>query len=69
MDQNNEFNDIAPFGDEEASAGLAKVAEHPAVPWVSKYIFPNQPETYLRNILRSIKTVDHSDFMLVISLA
>ncbi|MCR5408693.1 MAG: 1-acyl-sn-glycerol-3-phosphate acyltransferase [Bacteroidales bacterium] len=58
MDPNNEFNDIAPFGDEDASAGLSKVANHPAVPWVSKYIFPNQPETYLRDILRSIKTVD-----------
>ena len=58
MDQNSEFNDIAPFGDEDASAGLSKVANHPAVPWVSKYIFPNQPETYLRDILRSIKTVD-----------
>ncbi len=54
MDPNNEFNDIAPFGDEDASAGLSKVANHPAVPWVSKYIFPNQPETYLRDILRSI---------------
>ena len=58
MDQNSEFNDIAPFGDEDASAGLSKVANHPAVPWVSKYIFANQPETYLRDILCSIKTVD-----------
>ena len=65
MDPNNEFNDIAPFGDEDASAGLAKVANHPAVPWVSKYIFPNQPETYLRDILRSIKTVDQFQSMVM----
>ena len=58
MDQNSEFNDIAPFGDEDAAAALAKVSNHPAVPWVSKFIFPNQPETYLGNILRSIQTVD-----------
>ena len=58
MDQNNEFKDIAPFGDEETAAALARVSNHPAVPWVSKYIFPNQPETYLRDILRSIHTVD-----------
>lgn len=58
MDQNSEFNDIAPFGDEETAAALAKVSGHPAVPWVSKYIFPNQPETYLGDILRSIRTVD-----------
>lgn len=65
MDQNCEFNDIAPFGDEDASAGLSKVANHPAVPWVSKYIFPNQPETYLRDILRSIKTVDQFQSMVM----
>ncbi len=65
MDQNSEFNDIAPFGDEDASAGLSKVANHPAVPWVSKYIFPNQPETYLRDILRSIKTVDQFQSMVM----
>ena len=58
MDQNSEFNDIAPFGDDEAAEALARVSNHPAVPWVSKYIFPNQPETYLGNILRSIQTVD-----------
>ena len=65
MDQNSEFNDIAPFGDEDASAGLSRVANHPAVPWVSKYIFPNQPETYLRDILRSIKTVDQFQSMVM----
>lgn len=65
MDLNSEFNDIAPFGDEDAAAGLSKVADHPAVPWVSKYIFPNQPETYLRDILRSIRTVDQFQSMVM----
>ena len=58
MDNNNVFSDIAPFGDEEAAAALARVSMHPACPWVSKYIFPNQPETYLRDILQGIHTVD-----------
>ena len=53
-----EFEDIAPYTDEEAASALARVANHPNVPWISKYIFPNQPETYLRDILRSIQTVD-----------
>ena len=65
MDQNSEFNDIAPFGDQEAAEALAKVSSHPAVPWVSKFIFPNQPETYLGNILRSIKTVDQFQSMVM----
>lgn len=58
MDQNSEFTDIAPFGDVETAEALSMVSNHPAVPWVSKFIFPNQPETYLANILKSIRTVD-----------
>jgi len=53
-----EFEDIAPYTDEEAAAALARVANHPNVPWISKFIFPNQPETYLGDILRSIRSVD-----------
>ena len=52
------FEDIAPYNDEEAAAALAKIANHPNVPWISKYIFSNQPETYLRDILKNIHTVD-----------
>ena len=52
------FEDIAPYSDEEAAAALAKVAEHPNVPWISKYIFSNQPETYLADMLRSIHSID-----------
>ena len=54
----NPFDDIAPYNDEEAAAALAKLSNHPNVPWVSKYIFSNQPETSLRDILRSIHSVD-----------
>ena len=52
------YEDIAPYNDEEASAALAQVADHPNVPWISKYIFSNQPETYLRDILKNIHSVD-----------
>ena len=58
MEELNPFEDIAPYNDEEAAAALSKLAEHPNVPWISKYIFYNQPETYLRDILRSIHSVD-----------
>ena len=53
-----EFNDIAPFNDEEASAALARVANHPNVSWVSKFLFPDKPHTFLHDVLCSIKTVD-----------
>ena len=52
------YEDIAPYNDEEAADALAKVADHPNVPWISKYIFYNQPETYLRDILKSVTSVD-----------
>ena len=52
------YEDIAPYTDEEAVAALKVVADHPNTPWVSKYIFSNQPETYLRDILKSIRSVD-----------
>ena len=57
MDQ-TEFSDIAPFNDEEASAALARVANHPNVPWISKYIFPDKPESFLKDILKNIHSVD-----------
>ena len=52
------YEDIAPYTDEEAVAALKVVADHPNTPWVSKYIFSNQPETYLRDILKNIRSVD-----------
>ncbi len=54
----SEYNDIAPFTDEEASAALARLANHPNTPWISKFIFPDQPETLLADTLRQIHTVD-----------
>ena len=53
-----QYSDIAPFSDEEAAAAIQRLANHPNVPWISKFIFRNQPETYLRDILRNIHTVD-----------
>lgn len=57
MDQ-SQLDSIAPYNDEEAVAALQRVANHPSVPWVSKYIFPNYPETHLRDILRSVHSID-----------
>ena len=53
-----EFMDIAPFNDEEAAAALTRLSNHPNTKWISKKIFPDQPETLLGDILRSIHTVD-----------
>ena len=61
-----EYSDIAPFNDEEASAALSKVASHPAVPWISKFIFPNRTETYLATLLRSIRSVDEFQSLVMV---
>ena len=54
----NEFDSISPYTDEEAVVALGKLAEHPAVTEVSKALFPNEKEDYLRNVLKSIKSID-----------
>lgn len=53
-----EFNDIAPFNDEEAAAALSRLANHPNTPWISRYIFPDKPASFLAELLRNIHTVD-----------
>ena len=53
-----EFNDIAPFNDEETAAALTRLANHPNVPWISRFIFPDKPETFLADVMRNIRTVD-----------
>ncbi len=53
-----EFGDIVPYTDEEAAEALAKVANHPMVLAMSKYLFPKKPITFLRDTLKNIKTID-----------
>ena len=53
-----DFSDIAPFSDEEAAAALTRLSNHPNTKWVSKVIFPDKPETFLGEVLRSIHTVE-----------
>lgn len=54
----SEYIDIAPFNDEEAAAALTRLSNHPNAKWVSKNLFPDQPDTFLSEILRNIHTVD-----------
>ncbi|MBR1872140.1 MAG: 1-acyl-sn-glycerol-3-phosphate acyltransferase [Bacteroidales bacterium] len=57
-DNINEFSDIRPYTDEEAAEALSKLAEHPAVTAVSKYIFPSEAPEFLKGVLKSLKSVD-----------
>ena len=53
-----EFQSISPYTDEEAAAALGKVADHPIVAQFSLKFFPDQSPDFLKSILKSIKTVD-----------
>ena len=53
-----EFSEIAPFNDEEASAALSRLANHPNTAWISRFIFPDKPASFLSEVLRNIHTVD-----------
>lgn len=54
----NEFTDISPYTDAEAVKALGKLADHPAVVEVSKAIFPDKEPEFLRKILKSVKSID-----------
>ena len=58
IEYSSEFDSICPYNDEEAVAALDKVADHPAVLALSGYFFPDKPFTYLRDALKSVKSID-----------
>ena len=55
---NTNFDDIAPYTDEEALEAIARLANHRYTGLVSKYIFPDKPYNYLKNLLKEVKSVD-----------
>lgn len=53
-----EFQSISPYTDAEASEALGILADHPLVTHFSQKFFPDQPAEFLKNVLKSIKTID-----------
>lgn len=53
-----EYKDIKPYTDEEASKALERVSRHIMTPVISKYLFPELPSDTLRKMLKGIKSVD-----------
>ena len=54
----SEFESISPYTDEEAAEALNIVADHPVVSSASQYFFPDQDPDFLKNLLKSINTID-----------
>ncbi len=60
-----DLENIQPYNDAEAVAALQKLARHPAVPVISKYIFPEFPIGTLKKMLMDIKGVDDFQYSIV----
>ena len=60
----SEFESISPYTDEEAAEALSKLAEFPLLSRVSQQFFPDQDPAFLKNLLKSIKTID--DFQVLV---
>ena len=54
----SEFESISPYTDEEAAEALTKLADFPLLPQISQQFFPEETPDFLPNVLRSIKTID-----------
>ena len=54
----SEFKSISPYTDAEAAEALSKLAEVPFLPHISQQFFPNEAPDFLKNVLKSIKTID-----------
>lgn len=54
----SEFESISPYTDAEAAEALSKLADHPVLSEASRYFFPDESPDFLKNLLKSIKTID-----------
>ena len=52
------FEDIRPYSDEEAVAALLRVSRHPALPVISKYLFPMEGPAFLGRALKRVGSVE-----------
>ena len=60
----SEFESISPYTDAEAAEALSKLAEFPLLAQVSQQFFPEESPEFLKNLLKSIKTID--DFQILV---
>ncbi len=60
----SEFESISPYTDAEAAEALSKLAEYPLLARVSQQFFPEESPEFLKNLLKSIRTID--DFQVLV---
>ena len=55
---NEEYDSIKPYNDDEAMEALGRVSNNLMLPVVSKYLFPDQPYDTLKNLIRSVHSIE-----------
>ena len=60
-----EFESISPYTDAEAAEALSKLAEFPLLSAISQKVFPAEEPEYLKNTLKSIKTIDEFQILVM----
>ena len=58
MEELKNYESIGPYNDQEAADAIARLANHPYVYRLSRYLFPGEPVNTLRKALKKIHTVD-----------
>ncbi len=61
----SEFESISPYTDAEAAEALGKLAEYPLLARVSQQFFPEESPDFLKNLLKSIKTIDEFQILVM----
>ena len=64
----SEFEDIRPYSDEEAVQALNRVARHPMLPLISKYLFPKESVDTLAKTLRKVKSIDEFQSVVMVDV-
>ncbi len=68
MSDLSEFEDIRPYSDEEAVKALDRVSRHPMLPIISKYLFPKSSVDTLAQTLRSVRSIDEFQAIVMIDV-
>lgn len=61
----SEFSSISPYTDEEAVVALTKLADYPVVEMASKHFFPEESPDFLKGLLKSIRTIDEFQILVM----
>ena len=61
----SEFESISPYTDAEAAEALSNLADFPLLSAISQKVFPDEEPDYLKNTLKSIKTIDEFQILVM----